>query len=152
MAPASICFDFLHHLHCAKRAIALSAQNQPKRGTHVTNSYLSFSYLEEQVPCKTFFHVKVRSVDSTATRTPSWLGKPQFEKGRVYLGIAQIAIAPPPLHSNGHSGALVFGHYFYHFEGLYASGNGNIWSAFIQQWVYASNVQLWGLQKFTPHA
>ena len=24
------------------------------------------------------------------------LGKPQFEKGRVYLGIAQIAIGPPP--------------------------------------------------------
>ena len=36
------------------------------------------------------------------------LGKPQIKKCRVYLGIAQIAIAPPPLHSNGHSGALYF--------------------------------------------
>ena len=36
------------------------------------------------------------------------LGKPHVESCRVYLGIAQIAIAPPPLHSNGHPGALYF--------------------------------------------
>ena len=36
------------------------------------------------------------------------LGKPQLKKCRVYLGIAQIAIAPPPPHSNRHSGALYF--------------------------------------------
>ena len=31
-----------------------------------------------------------------------------MKKGALYLGIAQIAIAPPTLHSNGHSGALYF--------------------------------------------
>ena len=33
-----------------------------------------------------------------------------MKKGALYLGIAQIAITPPlpPLHSNGHSGALYF--------------------------------------------
>ena len=66
-------------------------------------------------------------------RSETLLREVPMKKGALYLGIAQIAIAPPPFHSNGHSGALVFGHYFYHFEGLYASGNGNIWSAFIQQ-------------------
>ena len=77
------------------------------------------------------------------------LGKHHWESCSLQTGIAQIAIAPPPLHSNGHSGALVFGHYFYHFEGLYASGNGNIWSAFIQQWVYASNA--WGKALWKKH-
>ena len=36
------------------------------------------------------------------------LGKPHWESCRVYSGIAQIAIAPSALHSNGHSGALYF--------------------------------------------
>ena len=43
----------------------------------------------------------------------------------LYLGIVQIAITPPPPHSNGHSGALFSGailpffdfyHFFYHFH------------------------------------
>ena len=62
------------------------------------------------------------------------IGKPQFEKCRVYLGIAQIAFGPPPpFTQTGTLGHLFSGIIFYHFEGLYASGNGNIWSAFIQQ-------------------
>ena len=37
------------------------------------------------------------------------LGKPQFEKCRVYLGIAQIAIAPPPRTQTGTLGHFIFG-------------------------------------------
>ena len=35
-------------------------------------------------------------------------GKPPRKCRHFYLGIAQIAIAPPPPHSTGHSGALYF--------------------------------------------
>ena len=35
------------------------------------------------------------------------LEKPHWESCRVYSGIAQIAIASPPPHSNGHPGALL---------------------------------------------
>ena len=48
----------------------------------------------------------------------SHLGKPQLEKCRVYLGIAQIAIAPPPPSLKRALWGTFFGHYFYHFEGL----------------------------------
>ena len=37
------------------------------------------------------------------------LGKPQFEKCRVYLGIAQIAIAPPPFTQTGTLGHFISG-------------------------------------------
>ena len=37
------------------------------------------------------------------------LGKPHRRKISVHLGIAQIAIRPPPPHSNGHSVAPIFG-------------------------------------------
>ena len=53
------------------------------------------------------------------------LGKPLSTCLHLYLGIAQIAITPPPPHSNGHSGALFSGAilpflrlflpFFYHF-------------------------------------
>ena len=36
------------------------------------------------------------------------LGKPHHKNIAVHLGIAQIAIGPPP-HSNGHSVAPIFG-------------------------------------------
>ena len=36
------------------------------------------------------------------------LGKPLSIRCHLYLGIALIAITPPPPHSNGHSGALFF--------------------------------------------
>ena len=36
------------------------------------------------------------------------LGKPLSMSHHLYLGIAQIAITPPPPHSNGHPGALFF--------------------------------------------
>merc|ERR1712077_119157 len=37
------------------------------------------------------------------------LGKHHYKKISVHLGIAQIAIGPPPPHSNGHSVAPIFG-------------------------------------------
>ena len=54
----------------------------------------------------------------------NWLREAPFKKTPLYLGIAQIAINPPPPHSNGHYGALFSGailpfyhfyNYFYHF-------------------------------------
>ena len=45
--------------------------------------------------------------DSAATGKRETLGKHLFIRCHLYLGIAQIAITPPP-HSNGHSGALFF--------------------------------------------
>ena len=41
--------------------------------------------------------------------SPQTLGKPQRENIAVHLGIAQIAIRPPPPQSNGHSVAPIFG-------------------------------------------
>ena len=46
--------------------------------------------------------------DTNVENGITYLGKPHWESCRVYSGIAQIAIAPPALHSNGHSGALYF--------------------------------------------
>ena len=44
-------------------------------------------------------------------------GKPHRIKIHVHLGIAQIALGPPPPHSNGHSVALFFGPNFNIFNG-----------------------------------
>ena len=54
--------------------------------------------------CPNKMHVKVLAWDFVCFG----LGKPPRKKCHFYLGIAQIAIAPPPPHSTGHSGALYF--------------------------------------------
>ena len=51
----------------------------------------------------------LKYVQSELQNVKYYLGKPHRKCCRRHLGIALLAIAPPPPHSNGHSGALHLG-------------------------------------------
>ena len=76
----------------------------------------------------------------TSETLPKCKGNP-FWKVAAQTGIAQKNWDPTP--------PLSFLDSFFLSDGRYGIRNENIRSAFFQQWVYASNIQFWGLWKGT---